>query len=76
MTNEQRAHQNNIARNTVMPAIMKAVDSVSDYNRGRITFDDVVDAVSIYVDQETQPALFDAAKRIVESERCITLEVK
>ena len=74
MTNAKICEMIPVARKTVVPAILKAVDNIALISKGVISFADVIDAVSIYVDEFIEPELFEAAKRVVESVRCITIE--
>lgn len=73
MTNEQIiAEFTSRQCKEVMPMILAAVDARQD-REGHITFCDVREAVAMFVNNDKFPALFQACKRLVECERCITI---
>lgn len=72
LTNDQIVAELDTARR-IFPSIQKALDKLCEFQCGRLYFDDIRDAVAIYVNRETNPALFEACVRIGECENVVTI---
>ena len=49
-----------------------ALDNLKE-EQGYITFEDIVTAVALFINRESNPALFEATKRVIECERVVTV---
>lgn len=72
VTNDEIVAALPVAHNIFKP-IQKAIDHVTSLTKGRLLFDDIRDAVSIYVDRDINPALFEACVRVAECTNVVTI---
>ena len=71
MTNQDVIGNLESAHN-IKGSMLRELDHRAD-RHGHIHFKDVVDVVDMVVDREVNPELFEACKRVLECERCITI---
>lgn len=72
VTNDQIIEALPVAHKIFKP-IQKAIDHVTSLTNGRLLFEDIRDAIDIYVDRDINPALYEACVRIAECNNVVTI---